>query len=275
MGSMPLKEETQHTLPPLIRRAGFWRRMAASILDFVPPVIIQWMFLYLGFPKSKMFLSLFFLCLAYETVFEVCSVQATPAKVLFGLHLTNSYGKSLTALQVLIRNTIKYLFILPGLFFSWGYMVPFLLLDNLFVFGRTMQPLHDKAAKAIVTDNVIIFRLKPSDTYAWPPLNTAGIQCVSGYYAGKFFPLLESKIVMGRSVQNCNIVFPDRTRGVSAIHCELMWDKSSQSIVLRDLGSTYGTVLDHGTRIKDGQMAVLRAEHGFTIGEDNRFIVKM
>lgn len=100
-----------------------------------------------------------------------------------------------------------------------------------------------------------------------------GILCESGHFKGLFFPFSGDKIVMGRNEENCNIVFPHSTRGVSATHCELIWDVNSQKLVLRDLGSTYGTLLFDGTCLRSQRMAVLRAGESFCIGENNRFTV--
>lgn len=77
-------------------------------------------------------------------------------------------------------------------------------------------------------------------------LNTEALQAlqirgVSGVYAGQEIPL-RFPMVLGRQPGDCKILFPPDTPGVSRRHCrlQLVWG----TVVVTDLGSTYGTALD-------------------------------
>ena len=63
-------------------------------------------------------------------------------------------------------------------------------------------------------------------------------------------------VVFGRSPKNCNVVFPENTRGVSKVHCEISIQNGG--LLLRDLNSSYGTYLGTGERIAPGQAVLLK-----------------
>ncbi len=83
----------------------------------------------------------------------------------------------------------------------------------------------------------------PTQAYGgWQLRGTEGIMY------GQVF-LLDNDTTIGRGVplQNGAITFPENTQGISARHCKLTLQ--GERLVLRDLGSTYGTVLN-GSRIE-------------------------
>jgi len=69
------------------------------------------------------------------------------------------------------------------------------------------------------------------------PITRCQLRGVSGCFSGQTFPV-NGILRMGRSDQ-CQIRFPNGTPGISANHCQISLENGS--IVLRDLGSTYGT----------------------------------
>ena len=82
---------------------------------------------------------------------------------------------------------------------------------------------------------------------------------IDGKQAGHEFPILKSKVVLGREGGNADVMIADA--GISRQHAELSMDKSSW--YLRDLGSTNGT-LKNGTKIV---RATIRHGEKFKIGE--------
>lgn len=89
---------------------------------------------------------------------------------------------------------------------------------------------------------------------------------------GKTFPI-HGKIVIGRDPASAQIVFPPKTPGISAKHC-LVQDLA-QGAVVTDLGSTYGTYLENGTRLEVNQpYTILTGEAFFLATKDNGFRVK-
>lgn len=86
-----------------------------------------------------------------------------------------------------------------------------------------------------------------------------------GIYSGQKFPV-KDKIVMGRDTSKCNIIFPENTKGVSAVHCSLINEQGV--IYIMDLGSTFGTFLDSGEKLAPNAKRVLKHGNGFVLAEN-------
>ncbi len=137
-----------------------------------------------------------------------------------------------------------------------------------------------QAAKRLMGAGAITAREIPACTVEMEPdhpVQAPGIYCQRGQFQGYFFyfSCQSQKIVIGRDCSCCNLVFPSQARGISARHCELIWDPRSQTVVCRDLGSTYGILLFDKRCLSAGEMAVLRDGEGFSIGEGNSFVLRL
>lgn len=96
-----------------------------------------------------------------------------------------------------------------------------------------------------------------------------GITGVSGYFAGKKFAV-SKHIIIGRDPKKAKIIFPDKTQGVSAVHCELR--NSGGMLMLCDLGSSYGTFLANGTKLQPSMPYAVNVGDEFYLGSaDNKF----
>lgn len=95
---------------------------------------------------------------------------------------------------------------------------------------------------------------------------------VSGLYAGQSCPI-EGKFVIGRNADRCNVVYPDDQPGISSVHCEIT--RNGSSVMLTDLGSTYGTFLANGTRLNPNAPVILNNGDRFWIySQDNSFEIR-
>ncbi len=92
---------------------------------------------------------------------------------------------------------------------------------------------------------------------------------VSGLYAGQEFRV-DQDIIFGRDPQNCNIVFPPNTHGVSRMQCQIMLGENGQRTLIVDCGSTNGTYLN-GVRLFPGQPAILQAGCTISFGGNHSF----
>lgn len=92
--------------------------------------------------------------------------------------------------------------------------------------------------------------------------------CISGVFAGSVFPLTQTPIRMGRDASRCGIVFPPTTSGVSRTHCEALYDASEAYVIVRDLGSTFGTTLAGGETLFADSEATLKNGARFSIGQE-------
>ena len=79
----------------------------------------------------------------------------------------------------------------------------------------------------------------------------------------------DRRLVMGRSVSNCNIVFPENTKGISRNHCEVL--PTDKGVLIRDLGSTYGTFLENGKCVKKDPVLLKRGDAFFLANTDVMF----
>ena len=98
-------------------------------------------------------------------------------------------------------------------------------------------------------------------------LDELRIQCVSGAFAGKRFAL-SPQVRMGRDPTKNDLVFPDGTQGVSAVHCVLIYDSAAGSLYIKDLGSTFGTFVNGGKRLAPSQAMPLNVGDRFSLGSE-------
>ena len=106
-----------------------------------------------------------------------------------------------------------------------------------------------------------------------PPVGTdtrPRLQCRAGAFAGKRFSL-ENSVRIGRDPNKNDLVFPEKTHGVSSVHCVLM--VNGTSVVLKDLGSTYGTYVAGGRRLAAGEAVTLNIGDQFWLGSENELFV--
>ncbi len=99
------------------------------------------------------------------------------------------------------------------------------------------------------------------------------IQCRSGAFAGKRFSLAQ-QVRMGRDPSRNDLVFPQNTQGVSAVHCVLIYNVQDCRLYIKDLGSTYGTYINGGVKLAPNQAAELKVGDSFWLGSEREsFIV--
>lgn len=87
---------------------------------------------------------------------------------------------------------------------------------------------------------------------------------ISGIHAGAEFPLNEP-LVFGRDAGRCNLVFDSGTQGISGVHCQI--SPMGEGAQLMDMGSSYGTFLQNGTRLTPHTPYVLQKGEGFYLAD--------
>lgn len=92
----------------------------------------------------------------------------------------------------------------------------------------------------------IVMINKRSGNRKWPGKVMLEVRCERGPIKGEMISS-RGKIRIGRNVDTCQMVFPSGTPGVSKEHCEIFIENND--IVIRDLNSTYGTILASGERL--------------------------
>lgn len=105
------------------------------------------------------------------------------------------------------------------------------------------------------------------------PLLKMKLICNTGALSGKIFTSGDA-LYIGRSKNNCNVVFPEDTRGISRTHCCLKIQRGQ--LLLTDLGSSYGTFLQNGTKLQPNAPVIIGDGTRFYLaGRDTSFTVYM
>lgn len=97
---------------------------------------------------------------------------------------------------------------------------------------------------------------------------------VSGKFAGEKFSLGSARLTLGRDSGKCNIVFDPDTPGISSNHCAVFYEAATDSFLLTDNGSSFGTFLGNGKKLTANVSERLVAGDSFYLADTgNRFIV--
>jgi hypothetical protein len=92
---------------------------------------------------------------------------------------------------------------------------------------------------------------------------------ISGTHAGMEFPLSYDIITMGRDPRSSQIVFKESDNLVSKRHCTVRLDRQAGGVILEDCGSTNGTFLENGERLRSGESRTLSPNGRFYVGSRN------
>ncbi|MCF8100060.1 MAG: protein kinase [Desulfarculaceae bacterium] len=89
--------------------------------------------------------------------------------------------------------------------------------------------------------------------------------CLAGEFEGESFPLFDSPMMIGRSGKACNLVLSDiaLNRNISRKHCQV-WTMGGK-VMLRDLDSTHGTVVNETAKIAGGGTSELAKGDCFSL----------
>lgn len=226
---------------------------------------------------QSLYVLTFLLYFLYGFISEASYMRATAGKKIMKLQVFTSSGDNLPAGKAALRNLIKYAAILVSVGMPFYLAAALELADILCaLLTKKGEPLHDLISGSRVAGPVhyrVSEQAAEVKVEAEKPQGIPVINCVSGHFSGQYFPLEGGKLILGRNAARCNVVFPQDAAGVSSVHCEVIYDSSTKSVIVKDLGSTYGTFAVEGRKLEAQQMAMLRIGDSFTIGDQNTFLV--
>lgn len=106
-----------------------------------------------------------------------------------------------------------------------------------------------------------------------PPASSRVLIGVEGPLKDKRFTIEKGKaIYIGRDKGKCKVLFPDKTPGVSSMHCKISFDGKTATII--DLKSSYGTAVD-GKKLAPNTPTTLHRGLAIDIGsKSNRFVLQ-
>ncbi|TFE23660.1 FHA domain-containing protein [Cohnella luojiensis] len=98
---------------------------------------------------------------------------------------------------------------------------------------------------------------------------------IEGEHAGHSYRILNRRLTLGRDPSQCAILFPYEASEVSRVHCTLRFTEESRLFILEDNGSSNGTFLSNGERLKPGVKYELRTGERFSLsGKAHLFEVR-
>ncbi|MCC3374770.1 FHA domain-containing protein [Cohnella sp. REN36] len=99
---------------------------------------------------------------------------------------------------------------------------------------------------------------------------------LQGEFAGASFKLSERPLSIGRDAAQCGLVFPFDSGEISRRHCSLRYAADRGAFFLEDHGSSNGTFLTDGRRLRAGERYELRPGERFALsGGTHLFEVRL
>lgn len=239
--------------------ANFGKRLLAFLIDNMIVNIADWFLInYLGYFCTLLLVAAQWL---YFALMESSEKQATLGKMAMGIIVTDLDGNRISFGRA------------TGRFFSKIISCAILFIGYLMAaFTERKQALHDIMAGTLVLDgNAAAFAYAqphPAPGYHAPRGNPA-IYGLTGEFSGRTIPVDFRGIQFGRDASYCQVAFVQDTRGISRRHCTLNYDTTSGLFSLVDIGSTYGTFLESGMKIVQGQAVSLRPGDRFYLADRN------
>lgn len=100
--------------------------------------------------------------------------------------------------------------------------------------------------------------------------NSYTLTALEGQFAGKNLNL-DKAVMLGGDGNCCQITFSADTAGVSRVHCEVGCKEGS--LYIRDLGSSYGTVLENGSIVNNYQEVKVENNTVFRLNNNEKFML--
>ena len=128
--------------------------------------------------------------------------------------------------------------------------------------GDPTTPLNDNAAASLnsgISKTVLVSEPEKKRI-------VVGIRCVGGTMNGAVIRI-EREVRIGRDPKRCGIVYPEKERGISGLHCAVA-PTADGALTLTDLGSSYGTTAN-GRKLSANVPCILRAGDQFALADGN------
>lgn len=259
-----------------MKYAGFWKRVAASIIDSIILIPVSFLIGALqtfGGAYMEGFFVGIVLSWLYFAISESQSWQATLGKKLMGIKVTDLYGKKISFARASGRYVSKFLsYITLGL----GYVMV--------AFTRRKQGLHDLVAETLVVDSAPNISLEDFNSSNISPKTVVVSKQISdfesnssnkiilagfnstGHVIRLHFDVSDPKLIsqgliIGRDASRSDLHISDTS--ISRVHAKIY--KKDGDLWIEDMGSTNGMIVN-GRKVKPGNSAFLSVSGTITIG---------
>lgn len=139
-------------------------------------------------------------------------------------------------------------------------------------FNMTILIIALAAVAALVVIVVVVLliskRKKPTPPPA--PAKRPVVRSLANCNAGAT-AVVNGQVLLGRSGA-CNLQFPANAAGVSANHCSVRFESSTNDFILMDMGSSFGTFFN-GQKLTPNVPVRLRPGDRFTLGDSSNVVI--
>lgn len=250
--------------------ASFGKRLLAWLLDMLIMNFISWFVIYLfGY-----YFTIYFILAAqwlYFACMESSPKQATLGKIALGIVVTDMQGNPINFARATGRFFGK---IISGMILCIGYLMA--------AFSQNSQALHDIMAGTLVLERAFTpaAYMPPMPQPIPQPVQAAvfnnggyraqpAIYGLTGEYSGRSIPVDDHGITMGRDSAYCQVTFLGEAQGISRRHCTVHFNSMNGCFTLTDIGSSYGTYLESGMKVVQGQSVTLQPGSRFYLADRN------
>lgn len=252
--------------------AAFYKRFAAFIIDeFILCAGIGLLYFVIGY---YFYLPLIFLGWLYFSIMECSQYQATLGKMAIGITVADLFEKRISFGRATGRFFGKYI----SSIFCIGFIMA--------AFTERRQGLHDILAGTLVLDAAasrinqgsnsekvyVSAQSSSENSFGKAPI----LYGITGEYAGRSLPIGQRGVTLGRDSGICQLTFSKNTPGISRRHCVVNFNQGPDTFTIVDVGSSYGTFLESGIRVMQGQPVTIRSGERFYVSDrKNMFEVRL
>lgn len=247
--------------------ADFFKRFAAYIIDgIIFSVASTLLFFVMGY---FIFFPLLFSGWLYYALMESSKYQATLGKMALGLIVADMNGGPVS----FGKATGRYFGKCISHFLYIGFIMA--------AFTERKQALHDLMAGTFVL-NAAPGRNTSMDSGNYTPAPRRGfggtpvLYGITGEFSGRSIQVDQRGLTLGRDSSFCQVAFSGNAPGISRRHCTLNFNHGAGTFTLVDVGSSYGTFLESGMKVMQGQAIALKPGDRFYVGNrNNMFEVRL
>ena len=229
------------------------KRIIAAVTDVIIVLMLDMIILFLlnHFIKVKPYYVIpgfFIIHILYFTLSEFSGLKATPGMYFQKLTVSrsNKYNAGFPAL--LLRSFASFFSCIPAGFGLW-----YCLKDER---GLTI---YDYASDTVV-------ELSATENSNADSVYIVGTGKV---LKGQKIKVADDGLIIGRNPSICNVILPPNEPCVSRVHCRVVYNRQTGTLLVEDMGSKFGTYISQGIKLDKGQTAAISPGNSFFLGTSN------
>ncbi|MFR5876183.1 MAG: RDD family protein [Eubacterium sp.] len=227
------------------------RRIASAVIDsLIVAAITAILFLIVYFFVLQNLwiapLFLFVIHTIYYTAFLGCKFHATIGMLFMRIYCASVDGSTIGFTRALFRSICSFI---SCALFAFGLILGFADKHNMTVYDYAPS-------------SALFNKQKRNTQLSGEPV----IIGKGSSFNNVVFSVPSGGILLGRDPVSCQIVFSSKEPAVSRIHCSVRFNRQTESFLVQDSGSSFGTFFSNGKEIKRNQIAMLLPGDSFYLG---------